>query len=303
VATDPDRTTRPKRRLRLLIIGAAVVVVLGAVSVPVIAYTEQPPFCLTCHEMAPYYEAWQTGRHPKTSCMDCHVDPGLVARGAHKFVALKEVWDHFTTKPTFPRGDVTVPDARCVACHPSVPDKPEIAAKSKFSHAFHRKQASCFECHRTSGHEVTYESLAAAGVLASDPTTPPTPTGVVGTVMAGHVAVPCTRCHDMAKIGCQTCHTKKHADQGPCLDCHKPGSRWVFAHPQNRADCTACHKPPANHYGADCARCHKVGTPFNKATFTHPRVTHGYRSAPCAKCHPRGYSTWSCTGCHGPNPD
>ena len=63
----------------------------------------RPAFCQTCHEMGPYYDAWAVGQHAETAtCIDCHVDDGLPARFAHKFVALGEVKAHFLGDTTFP---------------------------------------------------------------------------------------------------------------------------------------------------------------------------------------------------------
>jgi hypothetical protein len=288
-----------RRRLRLVLIAGVVLVVLAAVGVPTIIYTERPQFCPVCHEMGPYYDAWSVGAHKATSCVDCHVDPGVVAHGLHKFVALKEVWDHFTKDNRFPNYAVDLPNARCTACHPTVPD----ALGAKFSHKLHAAKSSCKECHATTGHQVTIDALAVAGILKTGATPPPNPPGTPASAVPGHKTVSCQRCHDQAKMKCADCHKAPHDPKpGDCSECHRPGDRFVYSHPAD-AGCARCHKPPPNHYGPVCARCHTSTVPFARAVFKHVGNTgeHSYRSFPCAKCHPKGYGSASCT-CHGGRP-
>ncbi len=77
---------------------AAALWAVGAVALILVAFvgvaqaTEAPAFCNTCHEMEPYYTAWDEGPHSGVDCVDCHVDAGISARLSHKIVALGEVW-------------------------------------------------------------------------------------------------------------------------------------------------------------------------------------------------------------------
>lgn len=281
---------------KLLVIGIAAVLVLGVAGVAAAVYTERPQFCPTCHEMGPYYDAWAVGPHRQTACVDCHVDPGVVNHGLHKFVALQELWHHFTRVNLFPNYGVELPDRRCQACHATVKD----TLGPKFSHAVHASKAQCQACHAAVGHSVPLDALKAAGILRPDAAGPPTPGGTTPSSAPGHTAVACQRCHDQAKMACTQCHSApaKHA-VGACRTCHVPGPKWVFTHPASTA-CTDCHKAPANHYGPACPSCHTVGVPFKNTVFRHRGATgeHSYRSFPCVKCHPKGYASASCT-CHG----
>jgi nitrate/TMAO reductase-like tetraheme cytochrome c subunit len=325
----------PRRRWsrrRIIVVALAAFLVLGVGGGAFAVYTERPQFCPACHEMGPYYDAWSKAGHRDVSCVDCHVDPGIVNHGLHKFVALKELWDHFTRVNTFPNYTVDVPNARCVACHPTVKD----TLGAKFSHALHATKAQCHDCHATVGHEVSLASLAAAGILAPAATPPPAPGGVTPSSAPGHIKVACQKCHDQAKMKCSLCHKAPHEVKpgecsachspgpkwvfihtndtdcvkchkppanhfaGKCVDCHKTfGKAWTFSHPGSKA-CADCHKPPANHFGSACANCHRVGVAFRNATFRHTGNTgeHSYRSFACVKCHPSGYGSASCT-CHG----
>jgi nitrate/TMAO reductase-like tetraheme cytochrome c subunit len=248
------------RTRRLVIAVVALVFIAGAYAAAT-WYTSRPAFCTACHEMTPYYEAWQTGPHAETSCIKCHVDPGFLADAAHKVVALKEVWLHFTTEPTFPGKAVDLPDSRCVRCHDGVID-PGI---ENFDHAEHRATAACKTCHRSTGHAVTAEALQATGVLNAR-AMPGTATDAAivdgGVALAGHSAVACSNCHNMQVLPCESCHDRPAGHQpGACSACHSPGGSFAFDHPRVRGE-------------------------------------HAYTSFTCDKCHPSGPPEANCT-CHG----
>lgn len=291
--TSGNRPTANVRARRIVIWGA-VAAIAAVVLTGSLVYTEQSSFCPTCHEMKPYYQAWQASGHATSaSCVDCHVDPGVIAHLAHKPIALKEVWDHFFSNSKFPNYTVDIPNSRCLGCHPKVPNK----AGSLFSHSEHAGRAKCKSCHAQTGHTVSLASLAAEGVLKTNATTPTVP-GMNPSSISGHIKIVCQECHDQAKMKCSSCHQPPHESRGECSNCHRPGTAFVASHPLD-TDCAKCHKAPAKHFGNDCAACHTPGVPFAQATFSHPRNTgeHSYRSFACAKCHPKNYTTAYCT-CH-----
>ncbi|MCG2808437.1 MAG: NapC/NirT family cytochrome c [Coriobacteriia bacterium] len=294
------------------IIWIGVIALMLGVAITSVVYTERPQFCPTCHEMTPYYDAWAQGTHAETSCMDCHVESGVVNHLLHKFVALGEVWSHFTTTPSYPAYTAVVPDHRCVACHETVADpSPPLPG---FLHAEHAKAGECQLCHQNAGHAITFGALADAGILSSAYKDRPAD-AVTGQpklvdqkpgVVAGHTDVICGQCHDMVSVGCEYCHEKpaKHvATKLPCAQCHKPKDTFKgakFPH-TGVLKCADCHQPPANHYvGAKCEGCHKVSVPFKKTVFRHVGNTgeHSYKSFPCVDCHPKGYGSAGCVKCH-----
>jgi nitrate/TMAO reductase-like tetraheme cytochrome c subunit len=294
--TKAGRTPQARRRRLFLVWGSVGFVLLAALAASMV-YTEQSSFCPTCHEMRPYYTAWQTGGHAtKAQCVDCHIDAGVLAHMTHKPGELKELWDHFFVDNRFPNYDVEIPNSRCVACHKRVAAK----SGSTFSHAQHANRAKCQECHATTAHIVTLAALQAEGVLKAAATTPPVPAGLKPTTAAGHKEVSCQQCHDQANMKCSVCHQAPHEPRGECSTCHVPGTDFKFDHGAKGTDCSQCHTAPANHFGVDCSACHSPGVPFKDTVFDHPRRVgeHDYRSFPCAKCHPGGYTTSSCT-CHG----
>ena len=292
----PATPTDGKRRARLIVIWSSVVVVALLAITGSLLYTEQSSFCPVCHEMQPYYDAWQAGGHVShAECVDCHIDPGFVAHIAHKPSEMVELWDHFFGNKKFPNFNVDVPNSRCVRCHATV----NVKSASLFSHATHAAKATCKDCHSQAGHIVSIEALASAGILKTDVTVPSV-TGVTPSAITGHKKVVCQECHNQAQMKCSQCHQPPHEDRGECSNCHRPGTAFVASHPSG-TDCASCHKPPANHFGTDCKSCHTPGTPFTSATFNHPRTQHGYQSRPCVKCHPNGYATAYCT-CHNGHP-
>lgn len=300
-----------------LVVAAILVFGFGA-SIALADATDQPQFCMNaCHEMKPYGAAHSGGAHKDVACVDCHVDQGLVPRMAHKIVALKEVQSHFFGEPTFPMARTEmepIPNERCIRCHEKI-----VIDTTGFDHNKHASGRECASCHQDAGHSVTTTALATAGILnaANARIAEASRTAASGDGTAsvpGHIAVPCSSCHDMAQTGCGTCHKPKHASRGSitCDTCHKPGVAFVFSHPQS-TECGTCHKPPAEHRGGQCGDCHtQAGKNW---TFEHaakdncdschkPPANH--RSGECQTCHKNGGVTWAfthpnsanCTSCH-----
>lgn len=301
------KTRATRNPLIVLGIAVGVIAILAGAAVAATAYTSRPGFCTSCHEMTPYYSAWNAGPHTGVACVDCHVDPGLAAQVPHKVEALREVYVHFTSNPTFPGTDVSpIPDSRCLACHSGT-----IAVdKPGFDHEQHRQGRSCVQCHTGVGHEVSPASLAQAGIL--DPAGARARKDLrVASVGAGaanipaHPAVTCTDCHDLAATGCQACHLRDAAghpvrptvsatltaDPASCVRCHSAAT-WAFSHPADPATCTSCHPAPAKHRTGACTQCHTTG---DRWTFTHPDS-----AATCTACHarPAGHATKTCSTCH-----
>ena len=293
--------------IKIALAAALAVVVLSAGYVGVAKATDQPAFCgSACHEMGPYHEAWAGGAHKGIACVDCHVDPSPVAQLEHKFVALGEVVDHIKGAPNFPLATAPdVPDSRCIRCHENI-----VVNQVGFSHADHAKRGPCVKCHSDVGHNVTSTALRQAGLLnvaymhTTEPTQSATPGGGAADI-PGHLAVGCSRCHDMATMGCKSCHTPGPNHQNrpaDCSICHQPGAKFVFTHPQ-RTDCEACHTPPSNvtpphTWTGTCTQCHLSG-PGVDWKFTHPN------NNSCATCHtPPSTHKWTgtCTDCHKAGP-
>jgi nitrate/TMAO reductase-like tetraheme cytochrome c subunit len=276
-SNEPARQPPQRKRFdftnrKFLIAVAVVAVVLVAAFFGTALATDRSVFCKTCHSMVPFYDAWTVGPHAQhATCIDCHVNAGYPARFAHKFVALREVYDQFFGNSKFPNYNADLPDRRCLRCHPDAPTR----VVGQFQHAQHiARGVSCAKCHATTGHKVMFSTLASAGLLNTF--NAPADKQFVGqefqgltgkgSVYPGHRPVPCQNCHDQANLECSFCHT-----------------------------------PPPNHFGANCRLCHSnAAVPFSQ--FTHPPSgEHDWRRRPCVQCHPNGYNTVYCT-CHKGNP-
>ena len=280
----------------------ALAILLGLVgvasaSVPAFKASEAPAFCNTCHEMKPYYEAWQTGAHKTVDCVDCHVDPGTVDHVTHKVTAAKELLVHVTGDPKFPGGNAKVPDERCLKCHGDIGTK---KTASGFSHARHMKQAACVACHRGVGHKVTVEMLKDKNLLKPGTEIATTKVSVQTTGSAEptaslHVKISCSQCHDLNTAKCSQCHRPKHQARGECQTCHVPGAVFVFSHPSSK-ECSTCHKIPAKHFPGECGTCHVPATSFKTASFDHATT------AACRICHtaPAKHFNGACQTCHNP---
>lgn len=241
--------------------------------IPTAILTDRSTFCITCHDMKPFYDAWTQGAHNEVPCVECHVAQGVPNRMLHKFVALKEVYAELFTDPTFPKYNAQVPDDRCLRCHAGLDTK----KVGKFDHKQHRSRGvACQTCHASTGHKVSFAALAANGILNEANA----PTGMTylgqqfqasgaekASVLKGHKPVPCSNCHDQANLECSFCHT-----------------------------------PPANHFGTNCRQCHRSNIAFERTIFKHPSAgEHNYRRIACVKCHPDGSAKVYCS-CHKGNP-
>jgi hypothetical protein len=125
----------------------------------------------------------------------------------------------------------------------------------------------------------------------------------------------CVTCHEVSKIKtpgrtafhfallekeCSACHTDHEGRSAP-------RSIREFRHDLLRADvrdrCGGCHSPPADpvHVGVgnECGACHRVQG-WKPSTFDHARSFRFDRDHPadCKSCHPSGFESFTCYGCH-----
>lgn len=143
-----------RKALRRAALAVAILLVVGAgVFVRV---SESPQFCLSCHIMKPYYDAWEESSHKDVNCLECHYPPTLGGHIASKFRAISQVVQYFTGSYGT-RFWAEIPDEACLreGCHDtrllsgSVTFKEGIA----FDHAFHLgemrrgKKLRCTSCH------------------------------------------------------------------------------------------------------------------------------------------------------------
>jgi len=289
-----------------------VVAVLVGASFTAAAYTGRSSFCISCHEMDPYYDSWALSSHEGVGCAECHIPKTPQAFVKTKAFAFREIYVHLTKQVKAPLAVTRdIPDSTCTACHDALP--PVELASSTFDHATHTER--CITCHE----RVVHRSV-----------TPPT-------YVDPATMDSCFTCHDgsTADKSCALCHAAPHDDMGkPCDACHSL-TDWspqgfthafplTFAHAKAKCNdchpktatagaggfklgkapelCEDCHDDP--HGGlTGCDKCHSPKG-WQPANFRHPPAgEHSVGSGSgisCRECHPQGFGSVSCT-CHGGN--
>jgi nitrate/TMAO reductase-like tetraheme cytochrome c subunit len=225
-----EKTTERKRvpwfkrkRIRILII----IVFLLCGGIGLLEWTHQPRFCLSCHIMKPYYDAWKSSTHNHVTCVKCHYEPGYQAEIRGKFEALTMLVSYMNgTYGTMPAAQIK--DVSCLrtGCHETRLQDSVIEFKQgiKFDHNKH-----------------------------------------VGKPVRG-ITLRCTSCHSQIVQGdhmsvtesvCFTCHFKNKVsaemvrDQKFCTSCHMPP-----ATPIKIGDIEYQHSYYVN-IGVSCQRCHE----------------------------------------------
>ena len=128
----------------LLVTAAGVFVMFGPPGL--LARTESPEFCSSCHVMQSQYEAWfHEGAHRRTRCIDCHLPHHNVA--AHflwkSIDGMKDVVVFYSgtvpeTIRVSDRGKATLQD-NCVRCHSTTVFQID-------------RERNCWDCHRRLSH-------------------------------------------------------------------------------------------------------------------------------------------------------
>jgi len=279
---DPKKKGRIKERLKKIfnkenakkpIFWGGVTGVVGllmALIVGMIAFTEQPVFCNTCHIMKGPYEVWEKSTHARVRCTVCHVKPGLYEMLLHKPKGLLEVWAVITRNPAKP-AEVHPPDnENCNLCH-KAKRKVSTTGDLKMPHEAHIKLRGlkCVDCHRNLVHTV-------------NPRKKNLPTMIT-----------CYKCHDGKKApnSCTACHTEKAVPED-----HK-SAEWTVVHSSvqqgDPSYCEKCHGWVKDY----CSECHQRRP---KSHMTKWRTNHQTKIAAdgklsCAKCH----QNEMCIRCHG----
>ena len=144
------------RQLKWSVKIALLLVVFSFFAAGAIVVTGQTGFCNSCHIMNPYYDSWQTSKHAKVNCLDCHLQPGFSGYVKGKINGLAQAVDCMVGRVgTKPNAYVT--DASCLrsGCH----SVEEITSTTidyqgvKFTHDHHVNKVvdgisiTCGTCH------------------------------------------------------------------------------------------------------------------------------------------------------------
>ncbi len=112
-----------------------------------LAYTDRPEYCLSCHVMEKPYESWfHSAHHMAATCSDCHVPhQNMAAKLAGKGIdGLRDSYYFYTNQVPDPirlsdRGSKIVRE-NCLRCHGTLMEKVE------------NEDRNCWECHRSMPH-------------------------------------------------------------------------------------------------------------------------------------------------------
>lgn len=109
----------PVNRWKLLFATLFVLIVGGGAFGGVLAFTNSPTFCASCHEMQPEFATFEASAHSQISCVQCHIQPGAVNMLTHKVKSMKEVYYHVTGIPEqiVQTPGEAIPNISCQQCH------------------------------------------------------------------------------------------------------------------------------------------------------------------------------------------
>ena len=109
----------PINRWKLLFVSLVGCIVLFGGGYGVIAFTNSPSFCSSCHEMQPEYSSYTASAHNQITCVQCHIKPGTVNMLTHKMKSLKEVYYHVTGVPKqiVQTEEEAISNQNCLQCH------------------------------------------------------------------------------------------------------------------------------------------------------------------------------------------
>lgn len=265
---DERRTTlRARTRARIILAGAAVVIVVALVTAT--TATGPPALCGSCHAMRPYRESLADSGHAGQACVTCHASSVSDSIDMSRRVVFGMIPASLTGRGITGAGE-GVADDGCASCHSSgieaVVDRDGIL----MAHASCSAADSCVDCHGATAH------------------------GGTSRVRRTFTMEQCADCHisSGATLACDACHSPRtqheRLERGPWQVTH--GSEWSQTHGLGSlTSCAVCHPPDY------CVRCHRTVLP-------HPPgfgQSHGDEAKTdvfvCTACHD---TETFCTPCH-----
>ena len=263
--------TRTEDKLKLFIVVAGLLIIIGVGSVAGIQLTMYPSFCSSCHEMLPEYRTWQNSSHSQLKCTECHIEPGMVNLIKHKMGAMTQLYQHVTK--TYER-PIEMPhpiDSKVSQkCH-SANRRFTTSGDLIIPHQRHEEKGiECVNCHYGVAHgKIAEREVTAEGDFEA------------WTVSTGQ--------QEMDKM-----YTKP--DMDTCMRCHMKRGVTI--------KCEACHKTistPTDHSFATwktghglkakesinaCNKCHSYGNEVTQVATGGDKTTEYARgNSFCYKCH------------------
>jgi nitrate/TMAO reductase-like tetraheme cytochrome c subunit len=277
---------------------AAILLLTAVLGFAVIKITGRPQFCVTCHYMQPFYDAWKSSTHSDIPCGECHYPPGAMEKISGKFRDLNQLVKYLTNTYKRSKPWAEIEDASCLksGCHST--RNLEGAGKVRFQKV-------------TFDHTPHLKELRRGKKLR------------------------CTSCHSQIVQGehitvtestCILCHFKElgpDSHMSDCILCHDPPVKSeaaeeaiTFDHTrilQRKIECRTCHGPMIMGDGAvpreRCYSCHwdqERNSQYNNSILMHEKhITEN--KIECENCHlamqhkapPRSDKlAQDCAGCH-----
>ncbi len=293
-----DKKKWLKRLKKLSIYFGAFIVLIAISGFAVLKITSQPKFCVTCHYMQPFYDAWATSTHKNVPCSECHYPPGTMEKLKGKFRDLNQLVKYLTNTYKRSKPWAEIEDASClkVGCHSTRNLKGTGKVqfgKVTFDHTPHLgelrrgKKLRCTSCHSQ-------------------------------IVQGKHISV--------TESTCILCHFKElgpNSHMSDCLLCHDPPVKNgnddelpAFDHTkilERKIGCRTCHGPMVIGDGSvpkeKCYNCHwdeERNSKYNDSILMHNKHI-DENKIECEKCHvemlhktPKrsNHLAQDCTGCH-----
>lgn len=287
-------------------LGLVLVGVLGWFSVRSWNYMQHDnDFCSGCHVMAPAWQKFQTTKHAKLSCHQCHQQS--------LFASARQLVLWVAQRPGAIPAHSTVPNERCIGCH--VKGDPrrwkQIAATE--GHRLHLESAKlkglqCVRCHGFSVHQFVPSDMTCG--QSGCHTDIRIKLGKMTKVTTLH----CAMCHRFTRATAAPMSVRDSIrrwltpTRGECFSCHEMQKLMVdqqLAHDPHGAVCGACHNPHTQTAATDAVHaCAKAGCHARADTLTPlHRGLPGAMLANCTRCHqPHSWKTkggGECRACHG----
>lgn len=286
VRGDLSGFSRPARvAIKIGVIAPLAFVVLMAAFVTV---SNQPRFCVTCHYMQPFYDAWKTSSHNHVACVACHIPPGAKNWLQHKAAASIQVVKYVTRQYGM-RPWTEVDDASCLrsGCHETrlLSGKVEFGGVA-FDHGPHLTsfrrvtKLRCTSCHAQIVQGTHISVTEGACFLCHFKNTESEPE--MGDCRLCHREIKPHRREDISaeawtetpetrteptlaydhelilerSVDCRECHTDVVQGTGPvpqdrCLTCHSEPERI-----ERYGDTEFMHRMHVTDHKVDCLRCH-----------------------------------------------
>jgi nitrate/TMAO reductase-like tetraheme cytochrome c subunit len=258
--------------------------------------TSSPKFCGTCHVMKPYYKSWQTSKHNRIACVECHIPPGIGSEFRKKYEALSMAVRYITgTYGTNPWAEVE--DASCLRCHEKrIIQGRELFKGVLFDHTPHLlelrrgKKLRCTSCHSQIVQGKHISATESTCFLCHFKDQEP-----------GKGTAQCQICHitpdkivesqgvkfnhgDVKRFGmdCNWCHRRSVKGDGSvpkerCLVCHNEPKRLEMY-----ANSDFLHEVHVTDHKVECLNCH--------LEIQHGAFSLEAASTSCSQCHESGHN-------------